>query len=114
MYVEEIQKRKQFAYPPYSRILMLHFRHKQREVVQEAANFFASMLQPKFGNYIVGPAEPVVNRVRNLYLMELMLKLPRDSKLIAMCKKYTLDAIVKLHADKQFKQEIVVPDVDPV
>ncbi len=114
MYQEEIVKRKQFFYPPFSRIIQVHFRHKQKEVVEEAAYFFARLLQDKYGQFMVGPAEPVVNRVRNMYLMELMLKLPRDSKTILMCKKYTLAAVTKLHAEPRFKSVVVVPDVDPV
>ncbi|MFL5771517.1 MAG: primosomal protein N' [Flavisolibacter sp.] len=114
MYLEEIEKRKQFLYPPFSRIINIHFREKERDVVQEAANAYAQSLEVPYGKYFVGPAEPVVNRVRNLFLMEMLVKLPRDSHLIAKCKADLLKAITLLHENKRFKKVIVVPDVDSV
>jgi primosomal protein N' (replication factor Y) len=112
MYNAEIEKRKQFFYPPFSRLIHLTFRHKEREVVKLAAEQFAQSLEPAFSNYIVGPAEPVVNRVRNMFLMELLLKLPRDAQLIAACKQRILNQSAVLHSDKKFAKVIVVPDVD--
>jgi primosomal protein N' (replication factor Y) (superfamily II helicase) len=112
MYQEEIEKRKQFFYPPYSRIIHVLFRHKERDVVTEAANVFANDLKTAYGHFIVGPAEPVINRVRNMFLMELLLKLPRDSQVIARCKSDILKECASLHADRRFRNVVIVPDVD--
>jgi primosomal protein N' (replication factor Y) (superfamily II helicase) len=111
MYNEEIEKRRQFFYPPYSRIIKLYFRHKDRQVVQQAADLFKMKLEI-YANYIVGPAEPVVNRVRNLFLMEMMFKLPRQSATLKQVKKDIQIAITKLHAEKEFRNVIVIADVD--
>jgi len=112
MYAEEIEKRKQFFYPPFSRVINLHFRHKERDVVFDAAHAFAQSLDLPYGKYFVGPAEPVVNRVRNMFLMELLIKLPKDSQLIARCKEDLLHAIVQLHQKPRYKKVLVIPDVD--
>ncbi len=114
MYQEEIEKRKQFSYPPFSRVIHIHFRHKEREVVYEAAHAFAGSMQAAYGQFIVGPAEPVVNRVRNMYLMEMLLKLPRDKALITQCKEHIQKGSASLHADRRFKQVIIIPDVDAI
>jgi primosomal protein N'' len=114
MYNEEISKRKQYFYPPYSRIILLHFRHKERDVVTAAAQEFATKLETKYGQYLVGPAEPVINRIRNFFLMELLIKLPRDSHMIAACKADLLNQMALLHAEKKYRNVIIVPDVDPV
>jgi primosomal protein N' (replication factor Y) (superfamily II helicase) len=111
MYNDEIEKRKQFFYPPYSRIIKLYFRHKDRQVVLQAAEQYKLMMEV-YGQYLVGPAEPVVNRVRNLYLMEMLFKLPRQSATLKQVKKDIRMAITKLHAKKEFKNVIVIPDVD--
>jgi primosomal protein N' (replication factor Y) len=63
---------------------------------------------------MVGPAEPVVNRVRNLYLMELLLKLPRDSQLIAKCKADIIKQVAVLHSEKSFQRVFIIPDVDAI
>jgi primosomal protein N' (replication factor Y) len=114
MFADEIAKRKQFFYPPFSRMIHFTFRHKFKEVVEKAAVQFADALKMKYGNYIVGPAEPVVNRIRNLYLMEMMIKLPKDAKLIAQCKQDVMEQIAVLHSNKSYRSVAVIPDVDSI
>ena len=114
LYMEEIDKRKQFFYPPFSRLIHVTFKHKIKEVVEKAAMFFADGLKIKYGQYLVGPAEPVINRIRNQHLMELLVKLPRDAKFIAQCKKDMLEHVAILHQHKSFKSVTVVHDVDVV
>jgi primosomal protein N' (replication factor Y) len=114
MYAEELEKRRMFLYPPFSRVIHVSFRHKERDVVADAAHQFANSLMHVYGSYLVGPAEPVVNRVRNMYLMELLLKLPRDGQTIQRCKEAIEKQTAALHAEKRFRNVIVVPDVDAV
>lgn len=114
MFTEEVKKRKEFFYPPFSRIIHLTFKHKFKEVVERASVNYTSVLKNKYGNFIVGPAEPVIGRIRNQHLMEILLKLPRDSKTINQCKKDLLEQIAILHQDKSFRSVTVVADVDAV
>ena len=108
----ELAARQQFFYPPFSRVIHVNFRHKDKEVVHSAASFFANNLRKDFANYLVGPAEPVVNRIRNQFLMELILKLPKDGHTIAFAKQVILQQIVILHNDRKFRSVVVIPDVD--
>jgi primosomal protein N' (replication factor Y) len=114
LYTEEIEKRKQFFYPPFSRLIHVTFKHKIKEVVEKASHFFADGLKTKYGQFLVGPAEPVINRIRNQHLMELLIKLPRDTKMIANCKKDMLEQVALLHQHKSFKSVTVVNNVDVV
>jgi primosomal protein N' (replication factor Y) len=114
MFVDELEKRKHFFYPPFSRIISLSFRHKIRAVVESAAYQFGNALKNKYGDFLIGPAEPVVSRIRNQYLMELLLKLPKDRNLLIQCKKDLLEQIAILHQEKRFASVVVVPDVDVV
>jgi len=113
-YEDEMQKRKQFFYPPFSRTIQLTFRHKLKDVVHDAAHRYADALKNRYKDYMSGPAEPMISRVRNQYLMELLLKLPRDQQLIRTCKQELLEQITILHNDKRFRNVIVVPDVDGI
>ncbi|HVK49091.1 MAG TPA: primosomal protein N' [Pseudobacter sp.] len=108
----EIEARRQFLYPPFSRIILLTFRNKSKELVDGAARQLTEYLKPQFGQYMIGPAEPVVNRIRNQYLMELMFKLPKDTALITRCKQQIQDQIAVLHHDKRFRSVVIIPDVD--
>jgi len=114
LFVDELEKRKHFFYPPFSRIINLSFKHKIREVVEGAAHQFANALKNKYGNYLIGPAEPVVGRIRNQYIMELLLKLPKDRNMLIQCKKDLLEQVAVLHSEKRFRSVVVVPDVDVV
>ena len=114
MFTEELEKRKQFLYPPFTRLIHLSFKHKLKEVVEQAAQQFANALKNKYNDYIVGPAEPVIARVRNQYLMELLIKLPKDHKLISKCKEDIFEQIAILHNEKKYRSVVIVPDVDVV
>ena len=114
MFAEELKKRKEFFYPPFSRIIHISFKHKIKEVVERAAQVYADAMKIKYGQYIVGPAEPVIGRIRNQYLMELLLKLPRDGKTINQCKKDLLEQVAILHQNKNFRSVTIVADVDAV
>ena len=108
----ELPFRRQFGYPPFTRIIRVTFRHTAKEVVESAAGFFAITLKKEFPNYLIGPAEPVIARIRNQYLMELMLKLPRDGATITFAKHIIRQQTAILHSDRKFRSVVVIPDVD--
>ncbi len=114
MYEREIDQRKQFFYPPFSRIIHILFRHRVKDVVEDAAKQFADGLRTRYGKYIVGPAEPVINRVRNQYRMEMLFKLPRDMRFIENCKADIDMQTLLIHQQKRFRSVIIVPDVDSI
>jgi primosomal protein N' (replication factor Y) len=113
-YQEEIEGRRNFFYPPFSRIINVLLRHKDADTVAAAAQFFAGQLRPYLDAYLIGPAPPVVNKVRNLFLMELMLKLPKDAATILQAKQLIYTSTVLMHADKKYRSVQVIPDIDPV
>ena len=112
MYAFEITNRQQFFYPPFSRIIEITLKHKNKEVVDDAANKLALALQKDLNNFVVGPAAPVVARVRNQYLMELLIKLPLDMKQIQQYKKIIRNHFNLLLTEKQFKSVVMIADVD--
>jgi primosomal protein N' (replication factor Y) len=112
MFEDELVKRKHFFYPPFSRIIQLTFRHKIKGILDAAAHQFANALKGRYNDFLVGPAEPIVGRVRNQFLMELLIKLPKDNQTILNCKRDIMEQVAVLHQDSRFKSVIVVPDVD--
>jgi len=112
LYNFEIEGRKRFFYPPFSRLILVTFKHTIREVAEEAAFIMAERMKPLYGSYLVGPAEPMVNRIRNQYLSELMLKLPKDGSLVRNCKQFILDQVAYIHNIKKFRSVVIIPDVD--
>jgi primosomal protein N' (replication factor Y) len=108
----EIASRQQFGYPPFSRVIRVTFRHRDKETVHSAAHFFANNLKKDFGAYLVGPAQPVIGRVRNQYLMELLLKLPKDGHTIAFAKQVIQQQTSIVQNAQHWKSVVILPDVD--
>ena len=112
-YAHELENRKSFFYPPYSRIIRIVVKHRQRELATEAAGQLGEALRKDLGEYVTGPAAPVVNRIRNMFLMEILLKLPKDAHLLQQFKKVVLNHFDLLHAEKKFRGVVLIADVDP-
>ncbi len=114
MYAYEINNRKHFFYPPFSRIIQITFRHKDGFLAEEAANIMAQGLSKHFEKNITGPAEPAVNRIRNQFIWELLLKLPKDAAFIQQCKTEILQQSVIIQSNKRYRAVSIIADVDPV
>jgi primosomal protein N' (replication factor Y) (superfamily II helicase) len=112
-YEFEIYNRHQFFYPPFSRIVLLTLRHKDKAMVMQAADKLAASLRQDLKDYVIGPAAPVVNRVRNQYLMEILIKLPKEPGMGMTYRKVIRNHINLLRAVKGFKSLPVMVDVDP-
>jgi len=112
-YTMEMESRKMFHYPPYTRLIQLFFRHSDKLKALNAADFFASHIHPMFGDYLIGPAEPVVNRVRNKYIYEILLKLPRDGSKNTMARNHIQQVMAIMLNDALFKSVHVQVNVDP-
>ncbi len=114
LYRFEIENRKNFFYPPFSRIIQITCKHKEKHIAEEAANILGQFLAKQYASYLSGPAEPIVNRVRNQYLMELLLKLPKDAQVMKQCKKDVLQQIAIIQSNKRYRSVNIIPDVDAV
>lgn len=112
-YAFEIYNRQQFFYPPFSRIVLLTLRHKDKAMVMQAADKLAGLLRQDLKDYVIGPAAPIVNRVRNQYLMEILIKLPKEAGMGMTYRKVIRNHINLLQSVKGFKSLPVIADVDP-
>ncbi|MEY3433391.1 MAG: primosomal protein, partial [Bacteroidota bacterium] len=114
LYAFEMNSRKTFNYPPFSRIIQLYFKHSDKQKAKSASEFITSRLKPIFDDNLVGPAEPVINRVKNKYIYEMMLKLPRDGSGNSRARHHIQQALVLMQNDAYFKSVHVQIDVDPI
>ncbi len=112
-YQYEIQNRKQFAYPPFSRLLSILFKHKDNTIAEEAANHYLHSLSPEIQRTVLGPAQPLVNRVRNKYIWELYVKIATQSAQLQIAKKQLFNYIQLIQAHPRYKTVQIIIDVDP-
>lgn len=110
-YEWELGRRKEFFYPPFSRILRIILKHSDFNKVNLASEKLATAIKA-FAPNLSGPAAPAVARVRGMYIMEIMIKLFRNAQ-AANVKRAILHEVQLLKAEKVYSSVQVIFDVDP-
>jgi primosomal protein N' (replication factor Y) len=111
----QLHDRETHRYPPFARLIEVTLKQTEKPVVFNAAQEFANMLKENLqGVRIMGPGEPMVSRVRNEYLMTILVKIPRNQGKLPEIKTTLASLADKLIENKQFRKVRVVFDVDPV
>lgn len=112
MYNDEIAEREKFLYPPFSRMIFLYIKHKDANVLDRAALSLAQTLKAKFGQRVLGPEQPLISRVRNLYIKQIIIKADKHTA-IHKVKVVLRETLTEFNATKDFKSVITQIDVDP-
>lgn len=81
MYRSQIAERKEYHYPPITRLVKVTLKHPDEKVVTEAAQTLAVPLREAFPGHVLGPQAPLVSRIQNYYLEDFWIKLAKDSQL---------------------------------
>lgn len=110
----EIKYREHFAYPPFSRLIRISFKHKDEPKAIEAAGKMAIALQQVEGIAIQGPGPAIVSRVRNLYVQEVWIKCSRDRHTLETVKSFIKEQRMNILSIKGNASLQILPDVDPV
>jgi len=112
-YEFEINNRKHFAYPPFSRLMSILFKHKENHIAEEAANHFLQSLDPMIQKTVMGPAQPIINRIRNKYIWELCVKITKQPQQLQIAKKQLLHFIRLIEVHPRYKSVQIIIDIDP-
>lgn len=112
MAAEMLPERAMYGYPPYSRLVSVVLRHASREVLDAAAARFGELLRPRFGELLLGPQPPVVERIKGEYALVFLLKVPRGRP-ASEVREALRTATRQLLADPAFRKVTVTPNPDP-
>lgn len=110
----EIAERRQFGYPPFTRLIRLTFRHGQKETVHATADWFARGIKPVLGAHVLGPALPGIPRIRNKYLEEILIKFPNNRQAMDLVKQTLRQQLALQGAETVHKKVDILIDVDPL
>ncbi|ODS83751.1 MAG: primosomal protein N' [Cytophagaceae bacterium SCN 52-12] len=114
MYETEIVERANFGYPPYTRLIKLTVRHEDAAVALESARALADVLTGQLGKTrVLGPEAPLVDRVRNRFLFDILIKLEREKVNFKAVKSLIQESVNEILADKTKKHIQIIADVDP-
>ena len=108
----EIDERRRFTYPPFSRIIYIYLKHRDPAALRFIAEAYAGHLRQLLGNRVFGPEEPTVSRVQGLYIRKIMLKVETSASMPKV-KELLRQTYISLHAHPQMKGVTLYYDVDP-
>lgn len=120
-YNHEIGYREFFHYPPFVRLIKVIARHKEEQKAMAAGAEIAQALIAQeaakdslfTGIAVQGPVPAVVARVRNQYVQEVWIKVPRDLRKLESVKRFLWQQRQRISGMKLIKDVHVVFDVDP-
>ncbi len=114
-YSLEINDREHFHYPPFTRLITITFKHRDKQTSFQGANFFYHEIAKQLVNQrIIGPVEPMIGKIRNLYLHEITLKLDKHGINLPVVKEYLKSVAKMMNSLPALKTVGVVFDVDPM
>lgn len=113
-YHATIEERRRFYYPPFYRQINVTIKHKDWKTTYEAALQLSKIIREKTNQQLKGPSEPMVSRIKNMYLQELLLTMQKDRAIIQENKQLLKSAIDLLKQQKGMSQVRVIVDVDPI
>lgn len=109
----ELAERQTFMYPPFCRLIKITLKHKKPDLLNEASKVFSKQLKKSLGDRVIGPAVPGIPRVRNYFLMDLLIKMERNSEKIAFAKSAILEAIQATQSIQGFSMVRININIDP-
>jgi len=114
-YENEIEERRKYKYPPFYRLIKIILKHSDKDILTSASTKLANSLKQALKNVdIYGPHEPLISKIRDLYLMEIVIKIPRSSNVLDSTKNIIQHYGNHIRQEKEFRQVMVLYDVDPV
>lgn len=109
----ELEERRAFGFPPFTRIINIYLKHRDQAVVAECADKFSALLRTVFGTRASRPQEPAVSRVQAMYIRKIMLKMEANVSM-KQVKDILRAKYVELAASPLMRGLTVYYDVDPV
>lgn len=109
----ELPGRQQLGYPPFSRLIRIEVRHRDKAYIEQEALRLNNLLKPQFGANLLGPDYTLVARVRNQYRMQFLIKLSKG--LSPEKVRQALDATLRHYYEVAPQKTLrIILDVDPV
>jgi len=112
MYETQMEERKIFNYPPFSRLIKLTIRHKDKASLNEFSASLGADLRKSLGKRVLGPEFPVISRIQLWYIKNILIKIERE-KPLAKAKELIMESIERISKAKGAGSLRIDIDVDP-
>ncbi|HLT74325.1 MAG TPA: primosomal protein N' [Ohtaekwangia sp.] len=114
-YRKEIEDRQRHGYPPFTRLIEITIKHADKKACVSSSQALAALLREQIPLVrTLGPAEPFIGKIRNLYLMKILLKIPRGKGDLSQIKATVTAQTEVLLKEKEHRNTRFIIDVDPL
>jgi len=112
MFNEQLSERYLFHYPPYFRLIRFTIKHKSKEETIKYAMALSNRLREVFGWRVLGPDEPVIDRIQSLFIRNILLKIESKAS-IDQTRKMVSALLQEVSIKLKSPSVSVIVDVDP-
>ncbi|MCM1022079.1 MAG: primosomal protein N' [Muribaculum sp.] len=112
-YNHELAERLRYNYPPFTRVIDIYLKHRDRTALNHLADLYGQRLRQLFGTRVYGPEEPYISRIQNFYIRKIMLKVELEASMTKL-KRILRQTHEQFMSDPAMRQLIVYYDVDPM
>ncbi len=111
MYKQQLEERYQYKYPPFFRTIKITLKDRNFQKMQKASVWYGQALEIKLKENVLGPEQPPVGRIRNLFITNILVKIPKQQSL-SKTKDYINKVQRSFNAIKDFSSIKITIDVD--
>jgi len=112
LYMDQMEERQHFGYPPFKRMVRISFRHKIPSILDGATDLVAKELKDIFSERVLGPQYPPVRKTHNYFTKQIILKIEREAS-FEKARELLKDVLDRLAGNEVFRSVRISIDVDP-
>jgi primosomal protein N' (replication factor Y) len=113
MFADQIEERKLFKYPPFYKFIIIKIKHKDSAATNRIALQLSNVFRTNLGEAVSLPIEPLVGKIFNYYIKEILIRLAPD-KTLASKKRYIFQYVEWMVKQKEHRGVKIQTDVDPM
>jgi len=111
---DQLNDRQEHFYPPFSRLIEVTVKHIDKKVAVVVAQTLADQMKKKNKQVkVLGPGEPMVSKIRNEFLMSVLIKIGRDQGKLGELKSDLFMMAENIKQIREYRNVKIVFDVDP-
>ena len=108
----QLGEREAFHYPPYAHLISVTMRHRDPQLLRAAARQLGVSLREVFGQRVLGPQSPPVDRINGVYILCFLLKIENNVS-FTRARMLLREQIEAIHRNREWSTINIYCDVDP-
>ncbi len=112
LFQRQLLERKKFQYPPFYRLIKITLKARDYHKVDQAAQWLTNVLHTNLSVEVLGPVDPPVARIRNLFLKQILIKFSSQADRTVVKRNLKM-ALKSFDSIGSYRAVRVNVDIDP-